>query len=47
LRITVHNPDGVSRGVVRMTVNGKQVSGNLIVPGEEGQASAIEVWLGK
>jgi cellobiose phosphorylase len=47
LRITVYNPGGVSRGVVRMTVNGKQVSGNLIVPREEGQASAIEVWLGK
>jgi cellobiose phosphorylase len=47
LRIAVHNPDGVCKGVVKMTVNGKGFSGNLIpcdLPGSEHQ---IEVWLGR
>ena len=46
LRIIVHNPDGVCKGVVKMTVDGKPVPNNLIpgdLPGSEHQ---IEVWLG-
>ena len=47
LHITVHNPEGVCKGVVKMIVNAKEITGNLIphdLPGEEQQA---EVWLGK
>jgi N,N'-diacetylchitobiose phosphorylase len=45
-RIVVHNPDHVCRGVVRMTVNGHEVSGNLIQPGVDGAEQFVEVWLG-
>jgi cellobiose phosphorylase len=45
LRITVHNPEGVNRGVVRMTVNGKGVEGNFIEAGKGDRA--VEVWLGR
>lgn len=47
MRIVVHNPENVCRGVVKMTVDGVEVQGNLIpvdLPGEEHQ---VEVWLGK
>jgi len=46
-RIVVHNPDGVCKGVVKMSVDGKEIPGNLIpadLPGDEHQ---VEVWLGK
>jgi N,N'-diacetylchitobiose phosphorylase len=46
MRITVHNPDGVCKGVVKMTVNGKEIPGNLVpvdLPAGEHQ---VEVWLG-
>jgi hypothetical protein len=46
LHITVHNPDGVCKGVVKMVVNGKEIPGNLVptdLPGDEQQ---VEVWLG-
>ncbi len=47
LRISIHNPDHVSRGVESVTVDGEEIKGNLVpvdLPGEEHQ---IEVWLGK
>jgi cellobiose phosphorylase len=47
VRIVVHNPQGVCRGVAKMTVDGKPAPGNLIpldLPGEEHQ---VEVWLGE
>jgi N,N'-diacetylchitobiose phosphorylase len=47
MRITVHNPDGVCRGVVKMTVDGKEIPGNLVpvdLPSGEHQ---VEVWLGR
>ena len=47
MRISVHNSDGICKGVVKMTVNGKEIQGNLIpvdLPGDEHQ---VEVWLGK
>jgi cellobiose phosphorylase len=47
LNITVHNPDGVSRGVTRMTVNGQPAAGNLVQPGPSGGTREIEVWLGR
>jgi N,N'-diacetylchitobiose phosphorylase len=45
-RIVVHNPQHVCRGVVRMTVDGQEVIGNLI-PITEGTEHLVEVWLGK
>jgi len=46
LEITVHNPEGVSRGVVRMSIDGTEAEGNLIVPRPGGGERKIEVWLG-
>jgi cellobiose phosphorylase len=45
-RIVVHNPSHVCRGVVRMTVNGHKVNGNLIPPSADGAKQFVEVWLG-
>jgi hypothetical protein len=42
----VHNPQGVCKGVTKMTVDGKEAPGNLVpadLPGEEHQVMA---WLG-
>lgn len=47
LRINVHNPDGVSRGVVKMTVDGIAAADNLVKPGPGAGERKIEVWLGK
>ncbi len=47
LRIVVHNPEGVCQGVVKMTVDGVEVPGNLIPPDLPGEAHQAEVWLGK
>jgi cellobiose phosphorylase len=45
-KITVKNPKGVSKGVESMSVNGKQVTGNLI-PAETGSGEVnVEVVLG-
>ncbi len=47
LQMTVHNEKHVSKGVVKMTVDGQEVAGNLIplhfISGTEHQ---IEVWMG-
>ena len=45
-RIRVYNPGHVCRGVVRMTVDGQEMPGNLVPPGGA-QELEIEVWLGK
>jgi N,N'-diacetylchitobiose phosphorylase len=45
-RIIVHNPEHVCRGVVRMTVDGWEVAGNL-VPLTEGEEHFVEIWLGQ
>ncbi|HSF80616.1 MAG TPA: glycosyl hydrolase family 65 protein [Anaerolineales bacterium] len=45
--ITIHNPRNVCNGVIRMTVDGKDILGNLVpldLPGDEHQ---VETWLGK
>jgi N,N'-diacetylchitobiose phosphorylase len=47
MNIVVHNPQHVSRGVVKMIVDGKPLQGNLIPPGLGGDRHHIEIWLGK
>jgi cellobiose phosphorylase len=47
LHIIVHNPQGVSKGVVKMTVDGKIIPGNLIPLGLEGIEHRVEAWLGR
>jgi len=44
-KITVKNPDGVSKGVVKMTVDGAEKEGN-VVPAFSGGSHTIEVVLG-
>ena len=46
LRIIVHNSQGVCRGVDKMTVDGKEISGNLIPVDLSGDEHQVEVWLG-
>jgi cellobiose phosphorylase len=46
LRITVHNPDGVCKGVIKMLINGKVSPGNLIPHDLPGDKQLVEVWLG-
>jgi cellobiose phosphorylase len=46
-RIHVLNPDGVSRGVRRMTVNGVEVDGNIIAGTAKGAEFEVEVVLGQ
>ncbi|MEW6403570.1 MAG: N,N'-diacetylchitobiose phosphorylase [Chloroflexota bacterium] len=43
MRIVVHNPEHVCKGVVKMTVDGNPIEGNLIPLGDH----QVEVWLGK
>jgi cellobiose phosphorylase len=46
MHITVHNPEHVSRGVIKMQVDGVDTEGSLVVdtvPGEH----QVQVWLGK
>jgi cellobiose phosphorylase len=47
MRIVVHNPHGVCKGVDKMTVDGNPVVGNLIPLNLDGAEHQIEVWLGK
>jgi cellobiose phosphorylase len=44
--LTVHNPNGVSKGVAKMLVDGNQVAGNLVPLGLTGDNHDVEVWLG-
>jgi len=46
-RIVVHNPEHVCKGVVKMTVDGKKVYGNLLPTGLAGLDQEVDVWLGK
>jgi cellobiose phosphorylase len=45
--IKVHNPDGVSRGIIKMTVDGKNIPGNIIPFDLSGKEHFIEAWMGK
>jgi cellobiose phosphorylase len=46
LRVTVHNPQHVCRGVVKMSVDGGIVAGNLIPSDLDDGEHRVEVWLG-
>jgi cellobiose phosphorylase len=46
MRIVVHNPEHVCRGVVKMTVDGSPMEGNLIPRAPNGDEHQVEVWLG-
>ncbi len=45
--ITIHNPQGATHGVQRVTVDGRQVDSPVIRPHRDGKVHAVEVWLGK
>ena len=45
MRIAIHNEKHVSKGVVKMTVDGQAVEGNLIPPLDGGEHQ-VEVWMG-
>jgi cellobiose phosphorylase len=47
MRILVHNPENVCKGVIKMTVDGNIVPGNLVPTDLLGEEHHIEVWLGK
>ena len=47
IRITVYNRQSVSRGVVRMRINGREIQGNFIPFDLLGDDQQVEVWLGK
>ena len=44
--ITITNPNGVSKGVKQLTVNGSPVEGNIIPILEAGKTHTIEVVMG-
>jgi cellobiose phosphorylase len=46
-RITVYNPQHVSRGVARMVVDGKEINNSLVPFGMSDAEHQVEVWLGK
>jgi cellobiose phosphorylase len=46
LHIRVHNPQHVSRGVIKVTVDGVRIKGNLVKLGLHDGAHQVEVWLG-
>jgi cellobiose phosphorylase len=46
-RILVHNPLHVSKGVVKMSVDGNALSGSLIPMNLPGMEHAVEIWLGE
>jgi cellobiose phosphorylase len=46
MRIRVHNPNNVCKGVIKMTVNGNALDGNLIPLDLEGDEIKVEAWLG-
>jgi cellobiose phosphorylase len=47
LTLQVHNPQHVSRGVRRVTIDGRPHSGNLLPVDRIGLESRAEVWLGR
>lgn len=46
LKITVHNPQHINRGVAKMIIDGSIAEGNLVPAELPGQEHVIEVWLG-
>ncbi len=47
LHITVHNPQHVSWGVVKVEVDGMAITGNLVKLDEQGGEHQVEVWMGE
>jgi cellobiose phosphorylase len=47
LRIVVHNPEHVCKGVVKMTVDGRDMPGNKVPADLPGDEHLVDVWLGK
>ncbi|MCJ7532289.1 MAG: hypothetical protein MUO64_14825 [Anaerolineales bacterium] len=47
IRITVHNPQGVCKGVVKMTLDGNDIPGNLVPMDLSADEHHLEAWLGK
>lgn len=45
--ITIKNPDGVEAGISRITLDGKEISTNLIAPHSDGNVHKIEVVMGE
>lgn len=45
-QISVHNPDGVSKGVTKMLVDKKELAGNLVPLDLPGTEHNVEAWLG-
>ncbi len=46
LQIKVHNPAGPKRGIIKISMDGTAIDGNLIAPGPRGGERRVEVWLG-
>jgi cellobiose phosphorylase len=46
-RIAVHNPQVICKGVIKMMVDKRIISGNLIPLDLDGDEHRVEVWLGK
>jgi len=46
-KITVRNPDGVSKGVSKMQVDGEEAAGNLVPLGLPGTDHQVDVQLGE
>ena len=44
--IGVHNPQHVQKGVVRVTVDGNLIDGNLVPADLPGGAHVVEAWMG-
>jgi cellobiose phosphorylase len=47
IHIEIHNPTHCGHGVKKMTLNGKNVGGNIIPVDQLGQINRVEVWLGE
>jgi len=45
--ITIKNPEGVSKGVKRLLINGKLIKGNLIAYNKKDREVEVDVTLGK
>ncbi len=45
-RVTVKNPDHVSSGISRVTVNGEPIKGNIVPVGKEGETVDVTVVMG-
>jgi cellobiose phosphorylase len=47
LHINVHNPQHVSRGVVKVVVDGIKIEGNLVLLNSLHREHQVDVWMGR